>query len=68
MRQKEELALKKKTLLSLGKPPIYDRSSLNLTTEELNENLKQGKKPHWRFKLKNKIISWVDLIKGKVYF
>ena len=50
------MALKKKTLLSSGKPPIYDRSSLNLTTEELNHNLEQGKKPHWRFKLEDKII------------
>jgi len=33
----EELALKKKALLSSGKPPIYDRSSLNLTPEELNK-------------------------------
>ena len=64
----EELALKKKALLSSGKPPIYDRSSLNLTSEELNKNLEQGKKPHWRFKLEDKIISWVDLIKGKVFF
>ena len=64
----EELALKKKALLSSGKPPIYDRSSLNLTSEELNKNLEQGKKPHWRFKLEDKIISWVDLIKGEVFF
>ena len=64
----EELALKKKALLSSGKPPIYDRFSLKLTSEELNKNLEQGKKPHWRFKLEDKIISWVDLIKGEVFF
>ena len=33
----EELLLKKKSLLSIGKPPIYDRSALNLTEEEINE-------------------------------
>ena len=64
----EELALKKKALLSSGKPPIYDRSSLNLPPEELNKFLEKGKKPHWRFKLEEKIISWVDLIKGEVFF
>ena len=51
----EELALKKKALLSSGKPPIYDRSSLNLSLEEINKNLEQGKKPHWRFKLEDKL-------------
>ena len=64
----EELALKKKALLSSGKPPIYDRSSLNLTSEELNKYFEKGKKPHWRFKLEDKIISWADLIKGEVFF
>ena len=64
----EELALKKKSLLSSGKPPIYDRSSLNLVPEQIRKKLEQGKKPHWRFKLEDKIISWVDLIKGEVFF
>ena len=64
----EELSLKKKSLLSAGKPPIYDRSSLLLSDEEIDENLKLGKKPHWRFKLDENIIEWNDLIKGIVKF
>ncbi len=64
----EELALKKKALLSSGKPPIYDRSSINLSEEEINQKIKSGKKPHWRFKLDTNEISWKDLIKGKVSF
>tara|TARA_Y100000590_G_scaffold114170_1_gene130115 strand:- start:3640 stop:4977 length:1338 start_codon:yes stop_codon:yes gene_type:complete len=64
----EELALKKKSLLTSGKPPIYDRNSLNLSTEEINELIKSGKKPHWRFKLNHEKISWNDLIKGEVTF
>ena len=64
----EELSLKKKTLLSSGKPPIYDRSALKLTSEQKNKNLQLGKKPHWRFKLEDKIIFWFDLIKGEVSF
>ncbi len=64
----EELALKKKSLLSSGKPPIYDRSSLNLSEEEINQKIKSGKKPHWRFKLETDQIFWNDLIKGDVSF
>ncbi|MBI04501.1 MAG: glutamate--tRNA ligase [Pelagibacteraceae bacterium] len=64
----EELSLKKKALLSSGKPPIYDRSSLNLSKDDINSNIKNGKKPHWRFKLNDKRIFWTDLIKGDVSF
>ena len=64
----EELSLKRKSLLSSGKPPIYDRSSLKLTKKDIEKNLNEGKKPHWRFKLVDEIISWEDLIKGKVSF
>ena len=64
----EELSLKKKALLSSGKPPIYDRSALLLSNDEVNSKIKNGIKPHWRFKLENKRISWNDLIKGNVKF
>ncbi len=64
----EELALKKKSLLSLGKPPIYDRSSLNLSEEDISKKIKSGKSPHWRFKLEKNEISWKDLIKDNVTF
>ena len=64
----EELSLKKKSQLLSGKPPIYDRSSLNLSKEKIEEFIKLGKKPHWRFKLEIKKIEWEDLIKGKVTF
>ncbi len=64
----EELSLKRKSLLSMGKPPIYDRSSLNLSKEKIELLLNQGKKPHWRFKLINEKIEWNDLIKGTISF
>ena len=64
----EELSLKRKSLLSSGLPPIYDRSSLNLSKNDINEYIKSGKKPHWRFKLQDKKIEWIDLIKEKVNF
>ena len=64
----EELSLKKKSQLTSGKPPIYDRSSLKLTDQKIKDLLKSGKKPHWRFKLDDNKIQWDDLIKGKVSF
>ncbi len=64
----EELALKKKSLLSSGKPPIYDRSSLNLSDEEVEKKIESGFQPHWRFKLDHENISWKDIIKGDVSF
>ncbi|MBI66039.1 MAG: glutamate--tRNA ligase [Candidatus Marinimicrobia bacterium] len=64
----EELSLKKKSLLSSGKPPIYDRTSLLLNDEDIDEKIKLGQKPHWRFKLNDSIIEWNDLIKGNVKF
>ena len=30
--------------------------------------ISSGKKPHWRFKLEDNIIEWIDLVKGKVSF
>ena len=63
----EELALKKKSLLSSGKPPIYDRSSLNLSDEEVEKKIELDQ-PHWRFKLDHENISWKDIIKGDVSF
>ena len=64
----EELSLKKKSLLSTGKPPIYDRASLLLNDADIDEKIKSGQKPHWRFKVNDSIIEWNDLIKGNVKF
>ena len=64
----EELSLKKKSLLSSGKPPIYDRSALSLEKNEINEKINIGLKHHWRFKLDENLIKWNDIIKGEVKF
>ena len=61
----EELNLKRKALLSSGKPPIYDRKSLNLTDKEIEEKISNGKKPHYRFFLKSEKIIWNDLVRGE---
>jgi glutamyl-tRNA synthetase len=64
----EELALKRKVMLSNGKPPIYDRSALKLTAEQKQQYLEQGRKPCYRFKLEDKDIIWDDLIRGSVKY
>ncbi len=64
----EELGLKRKTQLSRGLPPTYDRASLSLSDEQLKKYEAEGRKPHWRFKMNHTPIEWNDLIRGTVQF
>jgi len=59
----EELNLKRKAQLASGKPPVYDRKSLNLSEIEVEKMISNGKKPHYRFFLKNEKIIWNDLVR-----
>jgi len=60
----EELSLKRKTQLSQGKPPIYDRAALKLTKDDKERLEAQGHKPHWRFMLEGRDVRWGDLVRG----
>jgi glutamyl-tRNA synthetase len=60
----EELDYKRKRQMALGKPPVYDRTGLNLSDEERKELEAEGRTPHWRFKLTGKRVEWNDLCKG----
>ncbi|ALN41477.1 glutamate--tRNA ligase [Rickettsia rhipicephali] len=64
----EELELKRKFQLSKGLPPIYDRTSLNLTEEQAKKYIEQGRKPHYRFLVNHEPINWHDMIKGEVKY
>ena len=64
----EELDFKRKRLRSQNKPPIYDRSALKLSESQKAELEKEGRRPHWRFKLKNSEISWTDLVRGEIKY
>lgn len=64
----EELALKRKSLLGRGLPPIYDRAALSLTDEQKAKYEAEGRSPHWRFKLNHDPIEWNDHIRGAVKF
>lgn len=64
----EELALKRASLVSQGKPPIYDRAALRLTDADRARLEGEGRKPHWRFKLEHAPVAWTDLVRGPVRF
>jgi glutamyl-tRNA synthetase len=60
----DELDRKRKIAQATGKPPVYDRAALKLTTEERERLEKDGRKPHWRFKLSGARKEWTDLVRG----
>ncbi|WP_196259124.1 glutamate--tRNA ligase [Pelagibacterium limicola] len=61
----DELDRKRKRARALGKPPIYDRAALNLTSEDRARLEAEGREPHWRFKLDGRPVTFIDLIKGE---
>jgi len=63
-----ELEFKRKRLMSQGQPPIYDRAALKLSQDEIDQFLKEGRKPHWRFKLLPEKIEWDDMAHGPMEF
>ena len=64
----EELNIKRKIALNDGIAPIYDRHSLSLTDIEKEKYIKEGRKPHYRYRMKPGNITWVDLVKGPINF
>ena len=56
----DELVMQRKQSRAAGQPPIYDRAALKLSPEERAEIEASGKRPHWRFRLDDEPISWVD--------
>lgn len=73
----DELDRRRRRQMARGLPPIYDRAGLKHTQEELSEFEKEGRKPHWRFRLPNTSdgddltpkpspVEWDDMIRGKV--
>ena len=59
----DELELKRRRQLAMGRPPVYDRSALALAPEE-RERLGAEREPHWRFLLDRERIEWDDGILG----
>ncbi len=61
----EELDRQRKLQRVQGKPPVYNRAGLSLTDEEKAAFEKEGRKPHWRFKLSGKTVTWRDMVRGE---
>jgi len=61
-----ELDLKRKKLLNMGRPPVYDRASLHLTEAQKAAFRAEGRQGYWRFLLNQTRIEWVDGIIGPV--
>ncbi len=61
-----ELDLKRKKQLNMGRPPVYDRASLHLTTEERAAKRQEGRQGYWRFLLNQTRIEWPDGILGPI--
>jgi glutamyl-tRNA synthetase len=61
-----ELDLKRKKLLNMGKPPVYDRASLHLTGDQKAAFRAEGRQGYWRFKLDRERIEWKDGIIGDI--
>lgn len=64
----EELEFKRKRQLGRGEPPRYDRASLNLSGADKEKFEREGRRPHYRFLLKDLCVGWYDLIRGDVHF
>ncbi|RMC36157.1 glutamate--tRNA ligase [Paracoccus alkanivorans] len=61
-----ELDLKRKKQLNMGKPPVYDRTGLNLTDAGKDKLRAEGRDGYWRFKLDHERIEWADGILGDI--
>jgi glutamyl-tRNA synthetase len=61
-----ELDLKRKKLLNMGRPPVYDRASLHLTDAEKDAMRAEERAGYWRFLLNQNRIEWPDGILGPI--
>ncbi|NJM81314.1 MAG: glutamate--tRNA ligase [Tabrizicola sp.] len=61
-----ELDLKRKKLLNMGRPPVYDRASLALSDEDKARARGEGREGYWRFLLNQTRIEWPDGILGPI--
>ena len=61
-----ELDLKRKKLLNMGRPPVYDRTGLSLTDADKDRLRAEGREGYWRFLLEQERIEWHDGILGDI--
>jgi glutamyl-tRNA synthetase len=61
-----ELDLKRKKLLNMGKPPVYDRAALALSDADRDRLRAERGQGVWRFLLDQERIEWEDGILGPI--
>ena len=61
-----ELDLKRKKLLNMGKPPVYDRAGHGLSDDAKAKLRAEGREGYWRFLLDQQRIEWTDGILGPI--
>ncbi len=59
-----ELDLKRRKLLNMGRPPVYDRAALDLPDAKRDTLRAERGNGHWRFMLDRERIEWTDGILG----
>lgn len=64
----EELESKRAAQRERGRPPVYDRAGMALSSEERRALEAEGRQPHWRFLLGDRAVGWSDLVRGDVRF
>ncbi|GAB4068383.1 glutamate--tRNA ligase [Ancylobacter sonchi] len=61
----EELETRRLSRRRRGLPPVYDRAALKLTAEDRARLEAEGRRPHWRFRLEGRPVTWDDLVRGR---
>lgn len=61
-----ELDLKRKKLLNMHRPPVYDRAALSLSAEQIERYREEGREGYWRFLLDQVRTEWTDGILGPI--
>lgn len=61
----EEIDRKRRLQRARGAPPVYDRAALQLSDADRSSLEASGRRPHWRFRLSQQPVRWLDLIRGE---
>ena len=61
----DELRSKRDRRIRERKPPIYDRAAIRMTAEQREAAEAGGKRPHWRYLLSDRVITWLDTALGR---
>ena len=60
----DELARRRARARARGLPPIYDRAALALSDADRQRLEAEGRRPHWRFRLEGRPVTFDDLVRG----